>query len=373
MATKVFPFICVLLCLSLNVSAQNLIRFYKIADKDSVRNKQILESSGNIISKYKISTCWQVGPQVYLMAFKDNNDSLEFVKIDTTDWQISTIQATPQTHLINGARSFKDSQNRLYFLGGTNRNEWDYSKKIFRFNISNQTWESIPPNNGFVPRTFATTWDVGNRVYVFGGVNSFQLKDTLFNDLWAFDKVTTQWQKVTVQSDISPLPRQKASGWKDTLNNKIYLFGGKTVDSLAIHTWEDIWCFDLVTAQWSLIQADPGSIRYRNTIFDNLRKEALPYPTDRTIYPGTRHLPTVWQTSQQKAYLWGGQRYPDDYDPLIWQFDYPSKIWKHLTATYGPSNENLIGIVTWPNQTTIAIFPNGTKLNQLTFYRLLPL
>ena len=113
---------------------------------------------------------------------------------------------------------------------------------------TNAAWTPLAVS-GPLSRTYhslATAPD--GTVYLFGGNDS----EAYFNDLWQFEN--GNWSEITVSGD-PPTARTLAALTYDTANERLLLFGGRTVSGTLL---ADLWAFDLATTTWQLLDDGGG-------------------------------------------------------------------------------------------------------------------
>ncbi|XP_059148384.1 kelch domain-containing protein 2-like [Physella acuta] len=102
---------------------------------------------------------------------------------------------------------------------------------------------------------------VGNKVYIFGGVEQGQgeePKET--NDIIVFDLATLKWSQPQVTGTVPP-PRSAAS--LVAVGTKLYLFGGLSHMS---GWFDDIFTFDTTNNSWSILDTEGIKPRARDKL-----------------------------------------------------------------------------------------------------------
>jgi hypothetical protein len=104
-----------------------------------------------------------------------------------------------------------------------------------------------------------------NRIVLFGGREIYEYYGYVqdgepLNDLWELKlgNDILQWNNVTPSN--SPSPRYGHTFVLDTINNRVLLFGGADLTSLAS---TDIWSFDLANDSWALVTTNNTPPRQR--------------------------------------------------------------------------------------------------------------
>ena len=131
----------------------------------------------------------------------------------------------------------------------------------FAYNIENDTWvtkSSLPAQNG--PIHHAASAVVDNKIYVLGGRlfgNGVpnEINDALTNldNNMRYDPKTDKW------SSMDPMPIRRSGFAADSLDGKIYVFGGQMADGSS----KNIERYDPVTNQWTIkpdMQADRSGL-----------------------------------------------------------------------------------------------------------------
>ncbi|CAG9314812.1 unnamed protein product [Blepharisma stoltei] len=97
-----------------------------------------------------------------------------------------------------------------------------------------------------------------DNLIVFGGNLDVSI---VYNDVWSFSLETKTWSNLVPLSQISPIPRIFFGGFVDSVKNKLYIFGGLTLNG----PLNDMWSYDLKSLQWNSIKqkGDIPSSRYR--------------------------------------------------------------------------------------------------------------
>ena len=131
----------------------------------------------------------------------------------------------------------------------------------FAYNIENDTWvekSPMPDKNG--PKHHAASAVVDGKIYVLGGRlfgNGVpnEINDALTNldDNMQYDPTTDKW------SSLDPMPIRRSGFAADSLNEKIYVFGGQMADG----SNKNIESYDPETNRWTIepdMQADRSGL-----------------------------------------------------------------------------------------------------------------
>lgn len=151
--------------------------------------------------------------------------------------------AVPARHwmLVFGGANYSADLSSLTFFDDL----WAYSALLNR-------WTQLQPGNpGPSARSRPAMWVDGEKVYVFGGI---QTDFHTLNDLWAFDLRTNLWTQIIANGDAnSPTSRHEAAVAGRAWDGQLTLYGGQFSDSDGFVSLNDTWRFDLATHQWQNI------------------------------------------------------------------------------------------------------------------------
>lgn len=254
-----------------------------------------------------------------------------------------------------------NENNHMVVFGGFGEGSYLHND-LWMLDLRSLTWKIsatsavIPSDNQFVShldyprgRSGATTWQVKNNLYMFGGnvdpinVRSKHLMVGNVNSMWCYNLETDTWKVlkseqsqctragtygklgVALQSNM-PGCRRRAAGWVDRHDN-LWMFGGDGVDSsqesvsVFHHSklLSDIWYFDTVTLMWTWKGGDKtGDVRGEFGTKGERSKDT---------HPGPRSEAVVWGAFI-KFYLFGGIGHDGDgkdgYLNDIWELDVAS-------------------------------------------------
>ena len=93
---------------------------------------------------------------------------------------------------------------------------------------------------------------LNNRIILFGGYD-WGFSDSCYNDVWAFDLVTETWEALE-PSGTPPSPRMDVALVYDAANQRMLLFGGRTLTSFH----NDLWELDLTQGTETWTQLNPS-------------------------------------------------------------------------------------------------------------------
>lgn len=144
-------------------------------------------------------------------------------------------------------------------------------------------WSQIQPNTAPSPRgRYALANDVaGNRAILYAG--RWRKADTsgdyvLYNDLWAFDFITQEWSLLDDGTGIAPSGRYYPGGAWDGSTETFYTFGGNTNEN-AMLIEPDMNLFAWTAAEgWLYVDTTgdaPSSRAFFDTTYDSVRNRLI--------------------------------------------------------------------------------------------------
>jgi len=108
-----------------------------------------------------------------------------------------------------GSASWTDAEGNLWLFGGAEYMQSHDLTDLWKYDVTNNTWTwingpisgpavygtmGVPSSaNNPGPRIGATTWRAGNKLFLFGGLHMVTPTFSYFNDLWCYDISTNQW------------------------------------------------------------------------------------------------------------------------------------------------------------------------------------
>lgn len=245
-------------------------------------------------------------------------------------------------------------------------------------------------------RHSSATWQIGSKLYLFGG-GSTSGNTGYLNDLWEYDTDTGNWRWIKGNNlsnqaatygtmgepaeANSPGSRGNSVTWVS--GGKLYLFGGQTYGPPGNnYRLNDLWVFDPATGYWCWIK---GSSSFNQNAFYGTIGVAATANT-----PGSRHSSVSWE-SGGKLYLFGGQAFISSIDSKLndlWVFDPVTGNWcwikgsslANQTGTYGTlgvaeaanTPGGRFGSVSWEIEGKLYLFGgyNDRNLNDLWEYEI---
>lgn len=179
------------------------------------------------------NTVVTVGTKIYLFGGSDGNAySGEISCFDTVSEICTTLPVTFNNPLVNGGSAIvKD--NKVYLVGGVAK-----GKGLYCFDTDTDTYTTLSEVMS-ESRIITASATVGNKAYLFGGY----WNDAIYNTILCFDADTELF--TTLQQTVPSKYHMRASA----IGDKIYLFGGISNYSITadVTCYDTIYCFDTKT------------------------------------------------------------------------------------------------------------------------------
>jgi len=196
----------------------------------------------------------------------------DFYAFDTVHNRWSPLKSGPSPRAFPSVASIDEHTDGGFFLlyGGTNTFRFDSQYKalddFWLYSVQTDMWEKMDsqPNPG--PRTGATLFVDGTKVYLFGGFVDVSTEPP--NDVWEFDMHTKQWKQLFANNtQQGPLGRNIATGGPDIVKDedghkKLLIYGGEgfNLASFQFPILDDLWEFDLTTLSWTEIATTASNV-----------------------------------------------------------------------------------------------------------------
>ncbi|KAL0216491.1 hypothetical protein P9112_008675 [Eukaryota sp. TZLM1-RC] len=162
--------------------------------------------------------------------------------------QVSTVTSPSERF---GHVSIPISEYLLVFGGISRRSS--YRQDTYIFDTTAGQWSMVDKHSSIPePRYRSAGASCGMVAFIFGGLSS---KMQELNDMWSFDLTKQVWTPIT-PTNRGPSPRYGHS--MVSLGSKLYVFGG-VKQRRPTHFYNDLWVFDTVSHEWSLLSGDSSS------------------------------------------------------------------------------------------------------------------
>lgn len=164
----------------------------------------------------------RVRGKIYLIGgMKEDTLCLDIFRLDGRRW--NRIGGAPAGFIYGAAAVVGE---KIYAIGGgpSNTDLTTATSQVWAFDPISLQWEKLAPFPG-KPRVVHTIAAIGNTIFLFGGAT--QKKDEPLidlNDAYGFDTITRKW------STLKSLPQASRASWATSANGSIYLIGGGVGD-----------------------------------------------------------------------------------------------------------------------------------------------
>ena len=232
--------------------------------------------------------------------------------------------AAPAPRAFAASAAHEGSRRIFVFGGGVNTDPFysDFSvyDDLWAYDTRANRWSQIQPvNAGPSGRSRPAVWMVGNRLYVFGGINGFF---STLNDLWVFNVQSRQWTELIPDGAVgSPPPRHEAAYGTGAQGGRLILYGGETLGQFGFETLADTWEYNIGRNRWENVTPAPefNVDPPRNLVAAGVLKG------DLYIHGGD--LPGGDPCC--------GSPFPQNVTNEFWRFDGKRGIWEEISASAG--------------------------------------
>jgi N-acetylneuraminic acid mutarotase len=214
---------------------------------------------------------------------------------------------------------------RVFVFGG-GRYEHPYTNftplgDLWAYSVADNEWSEIHPRNPApAPRAGNDAWIVGDRIYIFAGIDS---GFATFNDLWTYDIAANSWTELIPHGAAgSPPPRVIGVAAARATAGTMTVYGGEGDYASAFGTLADTWQYDIHTNSW---------------------QEVTPAP-DHDIHPP--RVSGAAAALGDDLYLQGGDLpggsaergapFPNNPTGEMWRFDTSRHVWTRLAPPGDP-------------------------------------
>lgn len=206
---------------------------------------------------------------------------------------------------------YYDATNTMYLFGGTIQDtDNTTSDELWKFDLTTNTWSEIRPIGTKPTKRGAHNLEIdGNVIYLFGGINGVTPNDTVYNELWQFSIINTEWTQLSGATN-----KNRSHASSVIANGNIYIFGGVDEDSTTLN---DIITYDIFNNTWDLSFYSGGT-------------------------PGTTIPPKLSNSSMDALtptcfFIYGGEDGTNNVED-IWEFHVENKTWKKV---FGGATTNM--------------------------------
>lgn len=285
-------------------------------------------ASGTPMSGRSTPAAAALGPDVYLFGgVRDDfqagqntfHDDLHRFNTRSGRWdRLAPAGAVPPPRAFAAAVAVPHRQWMLVFGGAlypADFSSFTAYDDLWAYDVVRNRWtQQRALNAGPSGRSRPTVWQVGDCLYVFGGIDAtFQP----LNDLWVYQIGERRWTLLAPHGAAgSPPPRHEAMAGSRPVLGRLTLYGGETLTAEGFATLGDTWQFDLATRTWTDVTPPPA------------HNIAPPRNYAAADWIGLR---LVLQGGDVPGGSAGcGSPFPQNPTDELWQFDALTRAWSRL-------------------------------------------
>lgn len=238
------------------------------------------------------------------MAFWRND--LWVYRFSDNSWEELIPPGTPPSPRYGHSTVWDHAIRKMHTFGGFTSDPGGYVNDLFVYDASDNSWERVTPSGDPPCRRsgHSAVWDsVQSKMYVFGGIWYVWQTVCYGNDIWVYAPLENSWKQLTPEGAQPPARCGHTAVW-DSSEEKMYVFGGAAGDSF----WVDLWAYS------------PG-----DNVWEQLKPSGTP-PAGRTGHVA------AWDPVAQKMYVFGGS-VPRIHKPLndLWSYAPSTNSWERAT------------------------------------------
>ena len=231
-----------------------------------------LTTSGPALSVRSTPAAAAIGPHIYLFGgvhddlstsqFAFFNDLHRFDTRTNTWTLLAPAGAVPPPRTFAAGVAVPHRQLMLVFGGATfppDSSSVTAFDDLWAYDVQRNEWSQLRPDNaGPSGRVRPSMWQMGERTFVFGGLDA---NFRALNDLWVFDLGTHRWTLLTADGAAgSPPARFEAYAGADAVLGKLTVYGGQGGADVGFAPRGDTWQFNVLTSTWNDVTPATGNI-----------------------------------------------------------------------------------------------------------------
>lgn len=237
---------------------------------------------GSVLVNRKGSDC------IIIFGGCGENGSLNDVwclNLENMSWcRLETRGRSPSPRALHSITRITSRQNkdRIYiFGGGMDGDQPTKDAEVYCLDIDGLMWiqltseKTSPKPSSRLGHTLVAS---GMDIYVFGGMNSTQS----FNELWNFNAETNTWREIQILVDV-PSPRSAHSA--SIIGSEICIIGG--MDKMGTpKVFNDVYFYDIANSSWRKLNCSDSAERLDHgacRIFWNEKKVMKTLQSDRKL------------------------------------------------------------------------------------------
>jgi hypothetical protein len=144
--------------------------------------------------------------------------------------------------------------HKLYVFGGEHEPRKPVDSALYCYDCDTMTWTQLQATGAPQPRNACTMTSIDNRLYVFGGRTGIDMGEGSLSDLHIFDTTLAEWAPVEASSP----PPARSYHTMAAAGGKLYVFGGCGINGRL----NDLHEFDPSTNSWRQLPS-PDSVNPR--------------------------------------------------------------------------------------------------------------
>ena len=230
-------------------------------------------------------------------------------------WDVLTpAGAIPPPRVFAASVAHPPSRRMLVFGGaffGPFFSDFSAYGDLWAYDVDANAWTELHPSNaGPSPRSRPSAWIVDDKLYIFGGVNSFF---QVLDDLWVYDLDSNAWTElIPLGAAGSPPPRHEAAN--GIRGGRLVIYGGEAIDEFFQFTvLDDTWEYRISSGTWTDVTpaAEDNVAPPRN------------YGTAVTLGGGM-----YLQGGDTPGGVDCGEVFPQNPTGELWRFDLHDRVWE---------------------------------------------
>ncbi|UKJ87618.1 hypothetical protein MACJ_000054 [Theileria orientalis] len=226
----------------------------------------IVSANGSFPSRRSGSTITKLGSSLYVIGGHNDNGTLNNIyRFDTltSNWSKVIPSNDFEFPSRTGHSASTDGKNRIFVFGGYN-DDGLYLNDLYKIDINikydpeYKTYKTFAEftllsddKNVFLnpsPRESSTLIYADNKLYLFGG---YSYSAACNDGMWIYDLAYNKWTKS--KSHVTPPPAEGYTGIR--MGRAIVYFGGCNYSYNAHRCFNDVWNYDTISDQWTIIPA----------------------------------------------------------------------------------------------------------------------
>jgi N-acetylneuraminic acid mutarotase len=149
---------------------------------------------------------------------------------------------TEQQQVPRSSHSLSVVGDKAYIFGGEIKPRQPVDNHLYVYDLLNEQWNVIEDDNAPPPRVGACVATIDEKIYIFGGRGGKEELTVLPSDLYEFDTVNNRWSKISVDEG----PERRSYHCMTASKTHLFLFGGCGASGRL----NDFFSFEISTRKW---------------------------------------------------------------------------------------------------------------------------